>query len=160
MLVDRSATHCSELLVLYGLQNSNIFERCVSNAVHLHYSLFFFLYKKVLPKISRSNVIHVIEFHVFTTHGPDEGVVGGANAAVDAPGRADNSIIVVHHNMAGLGRLTAHVEYGLAFGKSRSRCRSPCGARGCGWAWCSSCCPAPERSCPWKAGRFSARWGG
>ena len=35
---------------------------------------------------------------------------------MDAPGRADNSIIVVHHNMAGFGRLAAHVEYGLAFG--------------------------------------------
>ena len=24
------------------------------------------------------------------------------------------------------------------------------------WAWCSSCCPAPGRSCPWTAGRSSA----
>ena len=35
---------------------------------------------------------------------------------MDAPGRADDSVIVVHHNMAGFGRLAAHVEYGLAFG--------------------------------------------
>lgn len=37
MQVDRSAAHGSEILVLYIWQNSNIFERCASNAVHLHF---------------------------------------------------------------------------------------------------------------------------
>ena len=40
-------------------------------------------------------------------------------AAVDAPGRADDRVIVVHDNMAGLGGLTAHVENDLASGTSK-----------------------------------------
>ena len=85
---------------------------------------------------------------VLAAHGPDKGVIRCTYAAVDAPGRADDRVIVVHDNMAGLG--AAHRTCGKRPGPRgpQSRCRSPCGARGCGWAWCSSCCLAPGQVMP------------
>ena len=67
-------------------------------------------------QISCGDIIHIIELHVLAAHGPDKGVIRCTYAAVDAPGRADDRVIVVHDNMAGLGGLTAHVENDLALG--------------------------------------------
>ena len=71
----------------------------------------------LLAQVGGSDVVHVVKLHVLAAHCPDERVVGGTHTAVDAPGGADDSIFVVHHDVAGLGRLTAHVEHDLSLGQ-------------------------------------------
>src|SRR5699024_5280663 len=51
-----------------------------------------------LPQVGGGDVVHVVKLHVLAAHGPDKGVVGGAHAAVDAPGGADDRVLVVHHD--------------------------------------------------------------
>ena len=71
----------------------------------------------LLPQVGGGDVVHVVKLHVLAAHGPDKGVVRGAHAAVDAPGGADDSVLVVHHDVPGLGGLAAHVEDHLPLGQ-------------------------------------------
>lgn len=70
-----------------------------------------------LAQVGGSDVVHVVKLHVLAAHCPDKGVVGSAYAAVDAPGGADDSVLVVHHDVAGLRGLAAHVEHHLPLGQ-------------------------------------------
>ena len=59
-------------------------------------------------------MVHIGEFLVLTAHSPDEGIVLCTNAGVDGPRGRNNSLLVVHNDVAGLLCLTHHMEYGIA----------------------------------------------
>ena len=71
----------------------------------------------LLAQVGGSDVVHVVKLHVLAAHRPDERIIRGADTAVDAPGGADDSVLVVHHDVAGLRGLAAHVEHHLPLGQ-------------------------------------------
>ena len=60
--------------------------------------------------------VHVVLVVVLAAHAPDEGVVAGRTGAVDAPLRADDGLLVVHPDVAGLLGLAHEVADGRVFG--------------------------------------------
>ena len=69
-----------------------------------------------LSQLRRRDLVHIVEGLVLAAHGPDEGVIAGARAGMDGPGRGDDRLLVLHHDMAGLLAFAHHVEDDLVFG--------------------------------------------
>ena len=71
----------------------------------------------LLFKVYCCTAVHIAIVEILTAHSPDECVVLGSASRMDTPFRRDDSLIVVHPDVAAFLRLTHEMAYSLVLRK-------------------------------------------